>query len=376
MKKLIIPGAAFLLVSALAKGQAPQGLDSIIVEKYYISDVADKAVDATGGVLPVNSTTYRIYVDMKPGYKFEAAYGVDVQPVNVRNPGDHQLRIATTTAFFNNEDRGSTTPNFSKTNAAHNTNMIDSWVTVGGACTGEFGVLKTEDNGVSNAVNTDGVLQNNDPRAGIPLTTQDGFLTGAPESVTMVGITTDVLAFDAVVNGGTNGPVFSTYNGSWASLNGSTGPDADNRVLIAQVTTDGVFSFRLNVQLGTPGGGTESWVADSAMSNEGTHPTLTYMDSLHTTSVAPVKGAAGASFSVYPNPANDALTISIGKGNHSADNSYVIYGVDGKAVASKKLGPVSDNYTERVDVSGLAPGLYFVELTLDGAKSTRKITKN
>src|ERR1700756_168103 len=179
MKKLIISGVALFLLSTLAKAQAPTGLDSIIVEKYYVSDLNDKTVDAVGGVLPLNSVTYRIFVDMKPGYKFEAAYGV---------PG-HELRFQTSTLFFNNEDRGATSPTYTKPQAQNNTVMLDSWLTVGGACTSNMGVMKIEDDGSANAVNADGVLQNNNALAGIPLTQQDGFLTGAPEAVTTVGIT-------------------------------------------------------------------------------------------------------------------------------------------------------------------------------------------
>jgi hypothetical protein len=119
------------------------GLENIIVEKYYISDGNDTIANLDGGVLPVGSVTYRVYVDMLPGYKFQVCYGVPT----------HELRIETTTLFFNNEDRGSTSPNFSFTNAAKNTVMLDSWLSVGAACNGYMGILKSDDNGVGNIVN-------------------------------------------------------------------------------------------------------------------------------------------------------------------------------------------------------------------------------
>ena len=91
--------------------------------------------------------------------------------------------------------------------------------------------------------NSDGILKNSYITAGIPLTTQDGLIAGTPDAVTAVGITTEMAMFDAQ-NDGTNGPLFSTFNGSWASVNGSIGPDtADNKILIAQMTTNGDFSF-------------------------------------------------------------------------------------------------------------------------------------
>ncbi len=376
MKKLIITGAALFLLAGLAKAQAPAGLDSILVERYYVSDANDKTVDATGGVLPLNSVTYRIFVDMKPGYLFKAAYGVDVQPVNVRNAGDHELRIATTKLFFNNEDRGATSPTFSKANAANNTVMLDSWLSVGAACANNFGIVKASDNGVSNVVNADGVLQNNNTYAGFPLTVQDGLIAGTPEVVTTIGITNDIKVFDNQ-NDGTNGPVFSTYNGSLASLNGSSGPTAENRVLIAQITTNGALSFKLNVQLKNVSTGmAENWVADSPVTGEATHPTLTFLDSLGTTGVTYINNNANASFGVYPNPATDVVVIDINKASQGYDNSYTIYGVDGKVVLTKKLGSVSDRHQERVDLSTVAPGLYFIEVSLDGVKSTKKVVKN
>ncbi|MFI5219701.1 MAG: T9SS type A sorting domain-containing protein [Bacteroidia bacterium] len=270
MKKIIL--CLSLAVSSIALS-AQNGLENIIVEKYYISNAADAA--GSIGNLPTGSTTYRVFVDMLPGYKFQAAYGL---------PG-HELRIKTTTTFFNNEDRGATTPAFTKTQAAGNTVMLDSWFSVGAACTGNFGVLKTEDNGVANVVNANGILQNNDPGAGIPLTTQDGFLAGAPEAVTFVGLSAgDLSVFDNVSGAGN---LFTTTNGSIASLVGSTGPTSTNRVLIAQLTTNGCLSFELNIQIGTPTGGVQNYVARNPSGNEILLPALLY-------------NAAGVSISASP----------------------------------------------------------------------------
>jgi hypothetical protein len=230
-KSLLIIASAILSISAFG-----QGLENIIVEKYYISDANDASVNDVGGVLPVGSVTYRVYVDMLPDYKMKAVFGI---------PG-HELRIATTTLFFNNEDRGAISPTYTKPQARNHTVMLDSWISVGAACAGNFGVLKSDDDGVANNTNNDGVLQNNNIDAGIPLTLQDGMITGTPETVTTLGIDSILVIFDNT-NDVANGSVFSTSNGVWSSLNGATGPIPEtNRVLIGQFTTDGVFS-RLDV---------------------------------------------------------------------------------------------------------------------------------
>src|ERR1700741_5535124 len=96
MKKNIL-SIGLILLGYIAHAQ--NGLEKIIVEKYYVSNLADAS--GSIGTLPSGSVTYRVYADMLPGYKFQMAYG----------NGTHPIRIATSTTFFNNEDRGATSPN-------------------------------------------------------------------------------------------------------------------------------------------------------------------------------------------------------------------------------------------------------------------------
>ncbi|MBK9638983.1 MAG: hypothetical protein IPO63_14710 [Bacteroidetes bacterium] len=94
----------------------------------------------------------------------------------------------------------------------------------GASCSGNYGILKSEDGvaGGTNVVNANGLLANNDPMAGIPLTTQDGIYAGTTPSVTVLGFTPSELnVIDATSNVGN---LISTFNASWAVLGGSTGP--------------------------------------------------------------------------------------------------------------------------------------------------------
>lgn len=249
--KNIILGLSLVLCAGYISGQ---GLEKVIVEKYYISDARDAA--AFGGQLLVGSVTYRIFVDMLPGYRFQAAYGI---------PG-HELRLATTTLFFNNEDKGGIVSSvIPYRNLKDNTVMLDSWLSAGGAAEGSFGILKTMDDGVETIVNEKGILQNSDPGAGIPIKVQDGLIAGMPPKVTSFGIDSIVDVF----KNRTIGSEFSTTNGSWATMNGAIGPDSiDNKVLIAQITTNGVFTFELNIQIGKPAGGVENYVAKNPVAKE------------------------------------------------------------------------------------------------------------
>lgn len=367
MKKILLSLSSLFIVLII---HAQNGLENVLVEKYYISDANDTAVNMDGGILPVGSVTYRIYADLLHGYKFQAAYGVNT-------PGaDHELRIATTTLFFNNEDRGSTSPTFSKAQSQNNTVMLDSWLSVGAACTGNFGIMKDLDDGVANAMNNDGVLQNNNPLAGIPLITQDGFMSVSgrtPEAVTAVGISTEMAMFDNQ-NDGTNGPVFSTWNGSWASLNGSMGPDTiDNKVLIAQMTTDGTFYFELNIQIGTPSGGVENYVAQNPVGTEIQLASLTY-NSVTTVSTNDANNLS--SYNIYPNPAKGFTMLSINSAVTGDNNSYTVYNMLGNAVAHKNLGKLTSTHSQRIDISDLANGVYFIQLNIEGTTSTKKLVKN
>ena len=277
--KKILLGLGLALLGGFSYAQ--NGLENIIVEKYYVSNAADAA--GTVGVLPTGSVTYRIYADMLPGYKFQVLYGVPT----------HALTLSTSTTFFNNEDRGATNANaIANAQLKNNSVALDSWFSVGAAAAGQMGVLKTEDNGAANLlpIVSNPMLKNVDPSAGIALNVQDGIITGTPEGVTFVGLTTELDVFDALSQVGNS---FTTSNGSIASLNGSTGPTATNRVLIGQFTTTGVFQFALNVQIGTPSGGTQQYVSSNPVGAEITIPSLTRVPNTPPTVsiTAPANGA-------------------------------------------------------------------------------------
>ncbi len=283
MKKLLL-GLCLSIMTVFAFGQ---GLEDIIVERYYVSDAND-ATDTDGGTLPEGSVTYRIFVDMLPGYNFQAVYG----------NANHTLQIATTTEFFNNEDRGEQTGEAIGDNRVdENTVALDSWISVGGATDAHLGVLKSEDpdgsivGGANNDGGSEGIagglLVNADASAGLPLTTADGLVAGAPVDVTAVG---DLdLSMFADANDGT---ALVTNGGSWAALGGVQGATASNTVLIAQITTDGELSFELNVQIGTPDGGVERYVASNPIDDEIQFPGLTFPS----TAIAGCTDAAACNF--------------------------------------------------------------------------------
>ena len=223
----------------------PSGLQRIIVEPYYIADAND-AADLDGGEsVPQGARTYRVFVDLKPGYKLLTVGGFE----------QHPITFSTSTSFFNNDDRGgSWGEDINDIHLNKNTVAIDTWLSFGPASDAHVGVLKVDDTDGSlvGGPNNDGgstgtpLLVNNTPEMGIPLTTSDGLIaTTTIPSVVSVGTLPDLTE-----SGGSN--TYSNDNMGWAVLGGYESPDTTNRILIGQFTTDGEFTFCLNLWVRLP----------------------------------------------------------------------------------------------------------------------------
>lgn len=246
---------------------AQQGLEKVIVEKYYIANANDTTANEYAGKLPIDAVTYRIYVDLLPGHQFLAAYG---------SP-EHTLKIATTTTFFNNIDHGAIIPNVIPYRTLRkNTVMLDSWLSVGAAGEDCYGILKSADDSLETIQHEKKFLANSKKSMGISLTEKDGIVRheNVPRPF-FFHIDSAAKVFDGNHPGG----LFEVKNGAWACLGGSKGADSltHNRVLIAQVTTDGELSFELNIQVATPiKGVSQRFVARNPIEDEICIPSLIY----------------------------------------------------------------------------------------------------
>ncbi len=250
-----------------------QGLEGIILETYYVSDAND-ATDTDGGTLTEGSVTYRLYVDMLPGYKLSTVYGT----------ANHELKITTSTGWFNNNDRGDETGSaINDIRLDENTVALDSWIAIGAASDAHLGVLKSEDNdgSIVGGTNNDGgservqggLLTNETPEMGLALTTADGLLN-CDCNVPVETIVGDLSGQISTLFGDQNAVGdLSTFNSAWSYLGGIEGPTSSNRVLIGQFTTTGFFYYELNIQLIGPEDA-ELYVANNPVGDEFTHPSL------------------------------------------------------------------------------------------------------
>jgi hypothetical protein len=318
---------------------------------------------------------------MAPGYKFNLFFGNSDANGNVLHP----LIFQTTTDFYNDPIYGNVYPQgISVVNTKKNTTLIDSWLSVGGGCFGKMGIPKTLDPDGSIG-NSNGILLNNPGGVyGAPINSvnpqaADGLMPGSPVTPNALGTGTATDVFDQ-----TAGNTFSVTDGAIAALGGVVGTTPENIVLIGQFTTKGVFSFSLNVQIqNTVTGTAENYVPINPTGSEISYTALGYSSAVPQATTTPTNTVGlkdltqdtQAVIFVYPNPTTNVFTINASNLKASSYASYAIYDITGALILSNNLGKVSSKFSESVDISDFNAGLYFLNVSFDGAISTTKIVK-
>lgn len=178
--------------------------------------------------------TYRIWVDLAPGYRMQVAYG----------DHRHDLEVSTTTEFVNdlaNSVKYAHLLPVAALNEGHG--ALDSWFTMGAGSAGHWAVpLHLDDDGSVLTCPPSSPLAKWKDRSR-SLCVRYGLAAG--DSV------------PAIINwrfvpgylGAVRGSVIHTMDGAWAVLDGVSAPTNDGHVLIAQLTTSGQLSYRLNIQV-------------------------------------------------------------------------------------------------------------------------------
>jgi hypothetical protein len=264
-------------------------LQKVIVEKYYISDVND-ATDTLGGGINIGSTTYRIYVDLAPGSLLKKIYG----------DANHPFSIQSTAPFFNHESDGQTfAKDYVKNRYLEGTVALDSWLTLGQTTKTQsaktyFGVLKNQDvdgsfigganNDGGSELISNGLLSNNDPMAGIPLTQADGMdtMVAVPTTWTHFGVLDFTTGNDSTIFGSLQSSNEFTSSDFFLANTGVSGVVSDsNQILVAQLTTIGDLTFQLNIEVDVWNGSSMETIRyvssnDTILSGEVFNPYLIY----------------------------------------------------------------------------------------------------
>ena len=271
MKRLFL--FYFVLIGSIVCAQP--GLQGIYIEPYYVTSSDDQKSTNAGGVLENGSVTYRIFVDLEPGYRFQAAYG---------SP-DHPLEISSSSYFYNHNHSGNTHPNvIPERDLARNVTLLDSWVTAGAATENHLGIPRKFDFLAQDGYLRfqsgflDNTVKLNDEDSS-PLTLSLSQCDGLARTEFMPATT--IYNMDSAgwaVGSVTRAKRLYVDNGAWACMGkGSMGADSTsgNHVLIAQVTTAGELKYKLNIMIGTPEGKSIQYVYGNPQDREVLHPALT-----------------------------------------------------------------------------------------------------
>ncbi len=239
--------AFFLLLTTVIGAQTFEGLEGIYVEHYYQSNEMDNRAGNLSGELKTNSKTYRIFLDLSPGYRFQAAYGTLVHPLSFHSEAP----------FFNHAGIGNTYPNvIPERSLSKNITLLDSWFTAGAAGESFMGVPKKfdlDDNLLSKKFE-ESYLINDTKWMEYSLKERDG-MHGSDDLPIVNLFQLDSTSKHLMMV--TNSNHLEINNGAWACLGkGAIGVDSlgTNYVLIAQLTTAGDLDFKLNIMIGTPQG--------------------------------------------------------------------------------------------------------------------------
>ena len=422
-------------------------VEKVIVEKYYVSDAND-FTDVSGGIVPIGSTTYRIYIDLAPGSILKKIYG-DV---------NHPFEIKSTEVFFNNILDGETyAKEFLKARYSENTVALDSWLTLGQVAKKQgtrtyYGILKNQDDdgsfvgGVNNdggsALIATGLLVNNDPSCGIPLTLADGIdtMTVTPFNWFETGVVDFATGNDSTIFGSLVPKKEFISSSFILSNSGVTGVNLDsNQIIIAQLTTKGDLSFKLNLELEQLINGMPTIVKYVAkdtllLAGEIFNPYLSYpqscgcddpdfleysssyvcylegscqtpikigcMDSMacnydpdaniniedlccypgkcnnrDIAIVCPELRGDSFEFLVHPNPVNGSLYLDVYSGM-LLPIRYAIYNAFGVKIMEKTLDAALVVTGETIETSSMDNGLYHIQVEIGNIVSTQLFVKN
>ncbi len=257
-----------------------QGLEGIIVEDYYTISAADADYlnNTVGVTFPIaeGAKVYRIYVDMAPNYKLNTVNGSPLPQGG--GPSPNPLDFTTTTTFWNEDGFGTEVP--PQTARFDDAAAFDSYITIGlsGRSGGAVGCgTNTQQAGTLKTADTNGNLTLCAVYSGFPnAATADG---NVPPTSTIPALTYNLGGEIDFTGLQADGSELIVIGDAWATLPNGPGvdPAGTNRVLIAQLTTDGDLSFHINVQLQTPDNSAlETYVWQTAGAGEVVSPFLTY----------------------------------------------------------------------------------------------------
>jgi hypothetical protein len=428
-----------LSVAISGQTKAQNAIEGVIVETYYVSDANDAGHDDEGTNLPEGSITYRIFLDLAPGYRVTGIFGDEFNPLSIRS----------TELIWNHSERGAALgSDLNDSRLDENTVVLDSYITIGAASDAHFGIPKELDNdgSIIGGLNNDGgsemveegLLVNTTTAIGIPLTEADGLIEVSEDEIPNI-------LFSAAPN---LVPIFDneTIDNSYFSLleaiqftDGIAGVTEENIVMLAQITTLGELEFDFNVKLKSADNEEFIFVSDtvtggdtllspflsfppecgctdpdfleynpSAPCDDGSCATLIVFgcsdpeacnfnpdanfnipelccfgiddcNNLDWTIICPSLSTDDPSFQfdfkLYPNPATSELWVAIASANER-EAELSMYTLQGQLIRSQRVQIRQGEQELKLDCGDLPQGTYLVRLHDEFADKTSLLIKN
>lgn len=192
-------------------------------------------------------TTYRLFIDLEEDHILQTIYG----------DASHILSLSTTTYFYNDPIAG----------VLHGEQLDPNSLKQGHGWTDSylaFGFASTAHKAIPMHLDMDGTILACEDRSNV-FCESDGLVAAAfvPQTVNM-NVATGYL-------NQVKGSLIQTDNGGWGVLGGVKGATPENFILVAQVTTDGILSYALNVQVKAPDGTVLRCISGPPTSTEERH---------------------------------------------------------------------------------------------------------
>ena len=198
------------------------------------------------------------------------------------------------------------------------------------------------------------------------------YFTGTDNSVMAADWVKGVIEYDGKIYlSGSTYPKTSNYTGAWFVAPDHSG--VDNGLVLTQGTTPDDF---YTDQAGFDAGLTMGTVADfnGAVHEDITDPSATtygatqlYFWSL-TPGTAAIDNVNNVEISLYPNPTNDVLYLTIGDNSKYAEVSVV--NVAGQTIVSKSFNNID---IKTIDLTNVTSGVYMVNIKTENFTTTEKI---
>lgn len=263
---------SFHSVNVKAQGLTP-GLEGILLEKFYEVNEKDRSVQHLSGVIDSGAVTWRIFLDLEPGYRFQAAYG----------SAEHPLVLSSTAVIFNHNAYGNYYPNVIMEKFLHkDISLLDSWFSTGAATETQIAIPRVFDSDHQHEFIRfeRGFLENDLGDGNGKLTMRDG-MANSESMVFPTFYHMDNAQKQMMSTASSN--VVIIEDGAWAAMGkGALGLDSlgRNHLLIAQITTAGDLECKLNIMIGTPDGKSLRYVYANPQENEQIHPALLFRSEL------------------------------------------------------------------------------------------------